>query len=64
MPITVAQKEEIQHVIDTLVKATAPRGKRRLAGMFLDLVDRESWPEYYEVCRVLFARYFRSFLFC
>lgn len=49
MPITVAQKDEIQQVIDTLLKSTAPRGKRQLAGMFLDLVDREAWAEYYEV---------------
>ena len=51
MPVTAAQKDGIQQVIDALLKATAGRGKRRLADMFLDLVDRESWPEYYEVRR-------------
>lgn len=50
MPVTATQKDEIQQVVDALLKATTPRGKRNLAGMFLDLVNRESWPEYYEVC--------------
>ncbi|TCD68597.1 hypothetical protein EIP91_010388 [Steccherinum ochraceum] len=49
MPVTAAQKDEIQQVIDALLKPTASRGKRRLADMFLELVDREHWPEYYEV---------------
>lgn len=49
MPVTAAQKDEIQKVIDALLKTTASRGKRRLADMFLELVDREHWPEYYEV---------------
>ncbi|KAG6828415.1 hypothetical protein H0H92_008079 [Tricholoma furcatifolium] len=29
--------------------ATATKGKRQLAGMFLDLVDRNDWPQYYEI---------------
>ncbi|THH23252.1 hypothetical protein EUX98_g7931, partial [Antrodiella citrinella] len=49
MPVSAAQKDEIQQLLDVLLKATNARGKRQLAGMFLALVDRDSWPEYYEV---------------
>ncbi|KAG6333434.1 hypothetical protein ID866_5655 [Astraeus odoratus] len=49
MAITPAQKSAIEEIIDLLVAATPPRGKRQLAAMFLELVDRNDWPEYYEV---------------
>ncbi|GBE78547.1 hypothetical protein SCP_0114360 [Sparassis crispa] len=49
MPITAPQKHEIDDVINVLFNASSARGKRRLADMFLELVDRQSWPEYYEV---------------
>lgn len=49
MAITQAQKIGIQEVIKSLLDATVSRGKRRLADMFLDLVDKDDWPEYYEV---------------
>ena len=49
MPISAAQKTAIEEVIDVLVAATPPRGKRQLAALFLELVDRADWPEYYEV---------------
>ena len=52
MALSAAQRTEIEGVIKALVDATAAGGARRrrqLAEMFLDLVDRESWPEYYEV---------------
>ncbi|KAI0367477.1 hypothetical protein BV20DRAFT_970438 [Pilatotrama ljubarskyi] len=49
MPVTAAQKIAIEEVIRALTSATSRRVKRRLADMFMDLVDRDSWPEYYEV---------------
>ncbi|KAH0838855.1 hypothetical protein J3R83DRAFT_7269 [Lanmaoa asiatica] len=49
MPITSAQKTAIEEIIDILVSTTPARGKRQLSGMFMELVDRADWPEYYEV---------------
>ncbi|KAI9059557.1 hypothetical protein FKP32DRAFT_1596121 [Trametes sanguinea] len=49
MPVTAAQKAAIEEVIRALTSATSRRVKRRLADMFMDLVDKDSWPEYYEV---------------
>ena len=51
---TQAQKVGIQEVIKLLLDAPAPRGKRRLADMFLELVDKDDWPEYYEVFLISF----------
>ncbi|CDO70952.1 hypothetical protein BN946_scf184829.g61 [Trametes cinnabarina] len=48
MPVTAAQNAAIEEVIRALTSATSRRVKRRLADMFMDLVDRDSWPEYYE----------------
>ncbi|KAL7285867.1 hypothetical protein ACG7TL_000978 [Trametes sanguinea] len=42
-------KAAIEEVIRALTSATSRRVKRRLADMFMDLVDKDSWPEYYEV---------------
>ncbi|KAH7884088.1 hypothetical protein F5I97DRAFT_1813837 [Phlebopus sp. FC_14] len=49
MTITPAQKAAIEEVIEILVQTTPARGKRQLSGMFMGLVDRKDWPEYYEV---------------
>ncbi|KAL0945642.1 hypothetical protein HGRIS_014795 [Hohenbuehelia grisea] len=51
MPISATQKAAIEQVIQSLLTATppGPRGKRHLAGMFLELVDRHDWAHYYEV---------------
>uniref|UniRef100_A0A8H7Y6I3 Uncharacterized protein n=1 Tax=Psilocybe cubensis TaxID=181762 RepID=A0A8H7Y6I3_PSICU len=49
MPVTPAQKAAIEEVISAILAAQAPRGRRQLAAMFMDLVDRGSWPQYYEV---------------
>ncbi|OJA10610.1 hypothetical protein AZE42_09931 [Rhizopogon vesiculosus] len=49
MTITVAQKAAIEEVIEIITAATPPRGKRLLSQLFLTLVDRTEWPEYYEV---------------
>jgi chromatin structure-remodeling complex subunit RSC1/2 len=49
MGITAAQKKAIEEVLTALTSLTGSPRKRQLAGMFLDLVDRVDWPEYYEV---------------
>lgn len=49
MPITSAQKAAIEEIIDVLVATTPARGKRQLSSMFMELVDRADWPQYYEV---------------
>ncbi|KAJ7022985.1 hypothetical protein C8F04DRAFT_1136362, partial [Mycena alexandri] len=50
MGVTAAQKKSIEEVLHALTSATGrPPRKRELAGMFLELVDRDDWPEYYEV---------------
>ncbi|KAJ7139219.1 hypothetical protein C8R44DRAFT_867384 [Mycena epipterygia] len=49
MGVTAAQKKAIEEVLGALTSATGAPRKRQLAGMFLELVDRNDWPEYYEV---------------
>ncbi|KAF9449324.1 hypothetical protein P691DRAFT_812703 [Macrolepiota fuliginosa MF-IS2] len=49
MPISAAQKTAIEEVISTLLGIHTPRGKRALCAMFMELVDREEWPQYYEI---------------
>lgn len=49
MPITSVQKIAIEEVINAILVVTAARGKRQLCAIFMDLVDREEWPQYYEV---------------
>ncbi|KAF8122454.1 hypothetical protein EV363DRAFT_1182570 [Boletus edulis] len=49
MPITSAQKAAIEEIIDVLVSTTPLRGKRQLSAMFMALVDRADWPQYYEL---------------
>ncbi|KAH9927429.1 uncharacterized protein BXZ73DRAFT_48932 [Epithele typhae] len=49
MPLAQAVKTAIEEVISALTTTTSRRSKRRLADMFLELVDRQSWPEYYHV---------------
>jgi hypothetical protein len=52
MAISSNEKSEVQAILQLLLDATAPaprNRKRRLADMFLELVDREAWAEYYEV---------------
>jgi chromatin structure-remodeling complex subunit RSC1/2 len=49
MTISAAQKTAIEEVIEIIVATTPARGKRQLSQLFLDLVDRSEWPEYYEV---------------
>ena len=54
MAITAAQKVAIEEIINLLCTTTATRGKRQVAGMFLDLVDRTDWPQYYEASHDFF----------
>ncbi|PIL30846.1 hypothetical protein GSI_07014 [Ganoderma sinense ZZ0214-1] len=49
MPLTAAQKTAIDEVVRAITSASSRRAKRRLADMFLELVDKEYWPEYYQV---------------
>ena len=49
MAITNSQRKEIQKIIAEICETTPPRRKRQLAQSFLELVDRDNWPEYYEV---------------
>ncbi|KAI0782167.1 hypothetical protein C8Q75DRAFT_886490 [Abortiporus biennis] len=47
--LSAAQKHDIEQVLQAILDARAPRKSRQLAAMFLDLVNRDEWPEYYEV---------------
>lgn len=49
MTIPPAQKSAIEDVVDALKKATSPKKKRSLSELFLELVDKDSWANYYEV---------------
>ncbi|TFK71699.1 hypothetical protein BDN72DRAFT_957862 [Pluteus cervinus] len=49
MAITPAQKTALEEVINALLSITSAPRKRQVAAMFLDLVDRNDWPHYYEV---------------
>ncbi|THV07276.1 hypothetical protein K435DRAFT_742310 [Dendrothele bispora CBS 962.96] len=48
MTVTAAQKTAIEEVIRAIVSVTAQR-KRQLAGMFMVLVDRNDYPEYFDI---------------
>lgn len=49
MVVTAAQTSAIKEVLQAILNQTAMRGKRQLAAMFMDLVDRQEWPQYFEV---------------
>ncbi|KAG6910616.1 hypothetical protein DXG01_009125 [Tephrocybe rancida] len=49
MTITSAQSAAIMEIINSILLMTVTKGKRLLAAMFLELVDRADWPEYYEL---------------
>ncbi|KAI0078514.1 hypothetical protein K474DRAFT_1660319 [Panus rudis PR-1116 ss-1] len=48
MAISEEQKRDIRAILALIFSATNQR-KRRLADMFLDLVDKNAYPEYYEI---------------
>ncbi|KAH9060710.1 hypothetical protein EDB87DRAFT_1613452 [Lactarius vividus] len=49
MTISSAQKTAIEDVVDALKNATSPKKKRGLSELFLELVDKDTWANYYEV---------------
>ncbi|KAI0294782.1 hypothetical protein BC826DRAFT_909647 [Russula brevipes] len=49
MAVTAAQNAAIEQVIEAIKRVTSPRKKRVLAELFLDLVDKETWANYYQV---------------
>lgn len=49
MTVTAAQRGAIEEVINAIITASPPRGKRHLSAIFMELVDRKEYPEYYEV---------------
>ena len=54
MPITPQQKVALEEVIHLILAAKSTNGKRQKADMFLELVDREDWPQYYEVSNMTY----------
>ena len=51
MPLSSPQVTAANEVINILCSTPAgPRAKRKLGEMFMDLVDKDDLPEYYEVC--------------
>jgi hypothetical protein len=55
MGLTPAQKSSIEEIINVLLSATGPRSRRKLADLFVELVDKDDYPEYYEVSSASFA---------
>ena len=49
MPVTPAQRTAIEQVIDAVKCVPSPRKKRVLAELFLELVDKDAWADYYQV---------------
>jgi hypothetical protein len=49
MAVTDAQKAAAEQVIQAIKCVSSPRKKRVLADLFLDLVDKETWADYYQV---------------
>ncbi|KAH8984669.1 hypothetical protein EDB86DRAFT_2962234 [Lactarius hatsudake] len=49
MTISSAQKTAIEDIVDALKNATSPKKKRGLSELFLELVDKATWANYYEV---------------
>jgi len=49
MPVTNAQKAAIEQVIEAVKSVTSRRKKRVLSELFLELVDKETWANYYQV---------------
>ena len=61
MPVTDTQKAAAEQVIEAIRGVTSPRKKRVLAELFLELVDKDTWANYYEVpLPILVARSLRS----
>lgn len=52
MAVTDAQKAAVEQVIQAIKSVSSPRKKRVLADLFLDLVDKETWADYYQVTSI------------
>ena len=52
MAVTDAQKAAVEQVIQAIKSLSSPRKKRVLADLFLDLVDKETWANYYQVTSI------------
>jgi len=48
MPLSAAQKTAIDEVITVITSTKDKRGKRNLSDMFLEMVNKDDMPEYYE----------------
>lgn len=60
MPIGEVLKSNVAEVLEALCNVpVGGRGKRKMVDMFMDLPDRESWPEYYEA-RICLHRLYRG----
>lgn len=49
MAVTDAQKAAVEQVIQAIKSVSSPRKKRVLADLFLELVDKDTWADYYQV---------------
>ena len=57
MPPSPAQTTAVNEIINILCTTPAgPRTKRKLGEMFMNLVDKDDLPEYYEVCTTISFR--------
>jgi len=52
MALTDTQKAALEQVIQAVKSVASPRKKRVLAELFLELVDKEAWADYYQVTSV------------
>jgi hypothetical protein len=53
MAVTDAQKAAVERVIQVIKSVSSPRKKRVLADLFLELVDKETWADYYQVTSII-----------
>jgi hypothetical protein len=51
--VTDAQKTAVEQVIQAIKSVSSPRKKRVLAEPFLELVDKETWADYYQVTSII-----------
>ncbi|KAI0307427.1 hypothetical protein B0F90DRAFT_1673495 [Multifurca ochricompacta] len=49
MTITPAQRSAIEEIIDIIKNTKSPKKKRNLTDLFLELVDKDTWANYYQV---------------
>lgn len=49
MPLSTEQKTSIEEVIEVITSTKDKRGRREISEMFLEMVDKNFLPEYYEV---------------